>query len=42
MVTMFFVLRLINSTRDIAKKLHYVFRIFPPFAFGYGLMNLGK
>jgi len=35
-----FVLSLIDSTRAINLKLRYVFRLFPPFCFGDGLLQL--
>ena len=34
------ILRLIESTREVAKVLLWIFRIFPAFSFGFGLLNL--
>lgn len=38
----FFVLRLIPSTRDVAKVLVWFIRIIPSFSFGIGVLNLGS
>jgi len=37
-----FVLRLIDSTHDVGLGLGYVFRLFPAFSFGYGLINISN
>ena len=37
-----FVLRLVPSSRDGAKIAQYFLRLFPPFAFGYGILNVSK
>jgi len=37
-----FVLRLIPSSRSGAKIASYFLRIFPPFCFGYGIINVSK
>jgi ATP-binding cassette, subfamily A (ABC1), member 3 len=35
-----YILRLIKSTRSTARVLQWVFRAFPAFSFGYGLLNV--
>lgn len=34
-----FVLRLIKTTRSIAKSLHWILRFIPSFSFAYGIVN---
>lgn len=34
-----FILRLIKSTRSIAKALHWILRFIPSFSFAYGIVN---
>jgi ATP-binding cassette subfamily A (ABC1) protein 3 len=34
-----YILRLISSTRDIAKILQWILRIIPSFSFAYGIVN---
>lgn len=36
------VLRLIKTTRTIALKIQWIFRIFPSFCFGYGVVNMAN
>lgn len=36
---MVFILRLIESTRSVAKGLAYIFRIIPSFSFAYGILG---
>ena len=36
------ILRLINSTRSIAKGLSYIFRFVPTFSFSYGFLNMSS
>ncbi|KAL4454193.1 hypothetical protein ABPG74_012150 [Tetrahymena malaccensis] len=38
----FAVLRLIDTTKYIAIKLHYIFRLFPCFSYAYGISNLAS
>lgn len=38
----FFVLRLIPSTADVAKVLIWFVRLIPSFSFGMGILNLGS
>lgn len=38
---LFFILRIIPSTADVAKVLVWFLRIFPSFCFGSGVINLG-
>lgn len=38
----FFVLRLIESSRDIVKPLSWVIRLLPSFSFGYGIVNISN
>lgn len=37
---LFYILRIIESTRSIAKGLMWVMRFFPSFSFGFGLLNV--
>lgn len=37
-----FVLRMISSTRETAKMIIWVLRIFPSFSFGYGLICIAN
>lgn len=37
-----FILRLIESTRNIGIALGWIFRFIPSFAFGYGVLNIGN
>ena len=36
------VLRIIESTREYAKIIHWFFRIIPSFSFGYGILNMAN
>jgi len=36
------ILRIIDSTIQIGKGLSYLFRLFPPFCFGYGLISIPR
>ena len=36
----FYILRIIESTRKIAKSLMWIMRFFPSFSFGFGLLNV--
>ena len=42
MPLVFFILKIIPSTRDAALGIQWVLRMIPSFAFGYGVQNIGQ